>query len=52
MENGLFLVRFNNFDDQNLVLQKECVQFDTKPMIVSKWTEQDEVLGKGSRSCR
>lgn len=43
MDTSLFLVRFKTVADQNLVLQKECVPFDDKPMIVSKWTEDFEV---------
>lgn len=39
MDKGLFRVRFANADDQQLVLQKECVPFDNKPMIATKWNE-------------
>lgn len=39
IDKGLFLVRFSNTDDQQLVLHKECVPFDNKLILVTKWTE-------------
>lgn len=38
VDKDIYLIRFRQKEDQQLVLQWECVQFDNKPVLVSEWT--------------
>lgn len=37
IDKGLYMIRFRQKKDQQLVQQRECVQFDNKHVIVSEW---------------
>lgn len=43
VDNGLYFIRFQKTEDQEIVLQRECTQFDNKPVIVSAWTPDYEM---------
>jgi len=43
VKKGVFLVRFNNLEDQSTVVKKGVYYFDSKPLLVKPWNPEMDI---------